>query len=260
LLRNILTQVQQGQQAPSGGRQATPTQAPSGGGPEVGRELQDLLRQILEGRLGSFGQAGGRGSSVSRIAGEGAAGEPPGGAREPEDAGSLAEALRQILGQATAGVREGATRIDEVTGISDKAREAFGQATGQSPEELIAKVRQLIAENHLASGAALGGLGALVLGTRSGRSLAGTAVKLGGLALIGGLAYKAYQNYQQGQAPAGAQRQPQAQALLPAPEGSGFEPSAVTNDHAMLLIRAMIAAAAADGRIDAQEQKKILAG
>jgi uncharacterized membrane protein YebE (DUF533 family) len=101
-----------------------------------------------------------------------------------------------------------------------------------------------------------------VLGTGTGRSLAGAAVKLGGLALIGGLAYKAYQNYQQGQPPLGGQRQARQgqQALLPAPAGSGFEPSAVSNDHATLLIRAMIAAAAADGRIDAQEQKKILGG
>ena len=131
------------------------------------------------------------------------------------------------------------------------------------PRTVLAQLKELIANNQLGAGAALGGLGALVLGTGTGRSLAGSAVKLGGLALIGGLAYKAYQNYQQGQPPlAGGQRPPQQsqQALLAAPEGSGFEPAAVTNDHATLLIRAMIAAAAADGRIDAQEQKKILGG
>jgi uncharacterized membrane protein YebE (DUF533 family) len=124
---------------------------------------------------------------------------------------------------------------------------------------MLAQLKELIAKNQLGTGAALGGLGALVLGTGTGRALAGSAIKLGGLALIGGLAYKAYQNYQQGQ-PVPTGGQPQRQALLAAPEGSGFEPAAVSNDHATLLIRAMIAAAAADGRIDAQEQKKILGG
>ena len=64
---------------------------------------------------------------------------------------------------------------------------------------MLAQLKELIANNQLGAGAALGGLGTLVLGTGTGRSLAGSAIKLGGLALIGGLAYKAYQNYQQGQ-------------------------------------------------------------
>ena len=44
----------------------------------------------------------------------------------------------------------------------------------------------------------MGGLGGLVLGTKAGRAMAGSAIKLGALALIGGLAYQAIQNYQQG--------------------------------------------------------------
>ena len=55
-------------------------------------------------------------------------------------------------------------------------------------------------------------------------------------------------------------RQAPQQALLAAPAGSGFEPAAVTNENATLLIRTMIAAAAADGRIDAKEQQGILGG
>ena len=118
-------------------------------------------------------------------------------------AARIVDVLRQVLGQATSGVREGAGRLDECTGASNRARDAIGQATGQSPDELIAKLKELIASNQLGAGAALGGLGALILGTGTGRSLAGSAVKLGGLALIGGLAYKAYQNYQQGLPPLG---------------------------------------------------------
>jgi uncharacterized membrane protein YebE (DUF533 family) len=210
---------------------------PGGGGGTGG--LQDMLRDIL----GGGGQAG----PANRVFGEGGQG-----------GGALLDTLRQVLGQATSGVRDGAGRLDDMTGASGRARDALGQATGQSPEELIAKLRELIGNNKLASGAALGGLGALILGTGAGRSLAGTAVRLGGLALISGLAYKAYQNYQQGLPPlTGGQPAPGGQQLVAAPTGSGFEPDVVTNEQALLYIRAMIAAASADGRIDEREQARI---
>jgi uncharacterized membrane protein YebE (DUF533 family) len=131
----------------------------------------------------------------------------------------------------------------KIPGTESTVREKGGQAV------------QLAKDNPLAATAIV----AVLLGTGTGRQLTGTALKLGGLAAVGGLAYKAYQNYQQGQ-PLLTGSQPQKQSLLAAPEGSGFEPAAVSNDHATLLIRAMIAAAAADGRIDAQEQQKILGG
>lgn len=174
--------------------------------------------------------------------------------------GGIVDVLGQVFGQATAGVREGAGRIDQATGASARIRETTGQLTGRSPEELVAQIKELIANNQLGAGAALGGLGALILGTGAGRSLAGSAVKLGGLALIGGLAYKAYQNYQQGLPPLTGAKAGAPQALLAAPGGSGFEADAASNDQATLLLRAMIAAAAADGRVDAAEQKKILSG
>ena len=215
------------------------------GGPGGGGNLQDILRDFLGGAQGS-------GGTVSRLQDEGAQGQG--------SQGSVLDVLKQVLGQATSGVREGAGRLDEMTGASGRARDAIGQATGQSPDELIAKLRELVASNQLGAGAALGGLGALILGTGTGRSLAASAVKLGGLALIGGLAYKAYQNYQQGQPPLTGRRAPAQQALAAAPEGSGFEAGAITNETATRYIRAMIAAAAADGRIDAQEQDKILGG
>jgi uncharacterized membrane protein YebE (DUF533 family) len=200
--------------------------------------LEDMLRNL----------AGGQAGSLSDILG-----------KLQQQGGGLADILGQVLGQATSGVREGARRIDDATGASRYARDAVGQATGRTPEELLAQLKELIAKNQLGTGAALGGLGALVLGTGTGRSLAGSAIKLGSLALIGGLAYKAYQNYQQGK-PVLTGAKPQQQALLAAPNGSGFEPDAVTHENATLLIRAMIAAAAADGRIDEKEQEKILGG
>jgi uncharacterized membrane protein YebE (DUF533 family) len=247
-----------------------PQQGGPQGAPEISTELQDLLRQILQGGVGGAAGAptgapagtpsGGVKIPINRLTGEQAAGaEGTGQTGQPGEPG-LIEGLRQILGQATAGAREGAERIDEATGLSAKAREAVGQATGQTPEELVARLRELIANNQLASGAALGGLGALVLGTRAGRSLAATAARLGGLALIGGLAYKAFQNYQQGRPILSPQGETKPQTLIPAPEGSGFEAQAVTHDSARRYIRAMIAAAAADGRIDANEQQRILGG
>jgi uncharacterized membrane protein YebE (DUF533 family) len=214
------------------------------GGPGAGGSLQDMLRDLLGG------QGGPQGGPMSRMTGQ----QGQGGA------GGVVDVLRQVLGQATAGVREGAGRLDEVTGASSRAREALGQATGQSPDELVARLKELIANNQLGTGAALGGLGALILGTGAGRSLAASAIKLGGMALIGGLAYKAYQNYQQGLPPLTGGGAPSGQGLVAAPNGSGFEPGAVTHDQAVLYIRAMIAAAAADGRIDATEQQKILGG
>lgn len=213
-----------------------------------GNSLEDLLRSVLGGgNPQALGVGGGLGDILGKLQQQAGPG-----------AGGIADVLGQILGQATAGVREGAGRIDEATGASQRARDAMGQATGRSPDELMAQLKQLIANNQMGTGAVLGGLGALIFGTGAGRSLAASAAKLGGLALISGLAYKAYQNYQQGQPVLGGRAQPQPQALLAAPEGSGFEASAVSNDQATLLIRAMIAAAAADGRIDAKEQKKIL--
>ena len=233
-LEDILRDVLGGGRPGAGG--------PGGGG--GGGGLQDILRDILGG-----GQAG----PANRMVGEG--GQGGGGS------GALLDTLRQVLGQATSGVRDGAGRLDEMTGASGRARDALGQATGQSPEELIAKLKELIGNNRLATGAALGGLGALILGTGAGRSLAGSAVRMGGLALISGLAYKAYQNYQQGLPPLGGGRpEPGAQQLVAAPSGSGFEPDAVTQEQALLYIRAMIAAASADGRIDAKEQQKIAGG
>jgi uncharacterized membrane protein YebE (DUF533 family) len=230
-----LSTAERGSIAPA----ATPGggQRPSDEGGDAARtgSLEDMLGKVMAGQ-GSLGDI------VGRLQQQG---------------GGLAEILGRVLGQATSGMREGAGRIDEATGASRHAREAMAQATGRLPEEVLAQLKELIGKNQLGAGAALGGLGALVLGTRTGRSLAGSAVKLGSLALIGGLAYKAYENYQQGQ-PILTGGAPQAHPLSAAPEGSGFESSAVTDENAKLLIRAMIAAAAADGRIDEREQQTII--
>jgi uncharacterized membrane protein YebE (DUF533 family) len=235
LLRNFLPDA-------GGGRGASAQQAnlqPGEGAPSgSGNPLGDLLSKLQQ-------QGGG---GLSDILGK--------LQQQASQPGGIADILGQVFGQATAGIREGAGRLDQATGASGRARDAVGQMTGRSPEELVAQIKELIANNKM--GAALGGLGALILGTGAGRSLAGSAIKLGGLALISGLAYKAYQNYQQGLPPLTGAKAGAPQALLAAPGGSGFEAEATTNDQATLLLRAMVAAAAADGRIDEAEQRKIL--
>ena len=166
--------------------------------------------------------------------------------------GSLLDQLGDVLKQATDGAKEGAGRIGESTG----AGQAFENMTGgKSPNELLQQLQDLIANNKLGAGAALGGLGALVLGTQTGRSVAMSAAKIGALALIGGLAYKAYNNYSQGQAPTDVG----PVEAEPAPSGSGFEESDVSDQAAVTYLRGMIAAAAADGRLDADEQQRVTA-
>ncbi len=224
ILKNMLPGAGQGQ--PQG--QPHGQSQPSGGAGAGG--LGEILGKLQE-QLGKGGQGGG--------------------------AGGLMDILGQILGQAASGVKEGAQRADQATGASGHARDAIGKATGQSPDDLMNQLKDLIAKNQLGAGAAAGGLGAVVLGTKTGRSLAAQALKVGGLAMIGGLAYKALQNYQQGKPILDA---PGQLAVDEAPRGSGYETAAVTNDAATTYIRGMIAAAASDGRIDAKEQEKILGG
>lgn len=167
--------------------------------------------------------------------------------------GGLAGMAGQILGQATQGVGDAARQ----TGVQQKAGDALGQVTGGlTPQQILEQARGMFNANPAMATAVLGSLGALVFGTSAGRSIVGSAAKMGGLALIGGLAYKAYQNHQAGKPLLDMAQQD----LLPAPAGTGFEPEATTEATALIFIRAMIAAAAADGAIDQEERDAILGG
>ncbi|WP_395450277.1 tellurite resistance TerB family protein [Aminobacter sp. UC22_36] len=129
--------------------------------------------------------------------------------------------------------------------------------TGSTVRDKAGQATQLAKDNPLAAGA----LVAVLLGTGAGRQVAGTALKVGGLAAIGGLAYKAYQNYKAGNAPEQTAAAPNAEPqLLPPPADNSFHPSQAPQgetEFALTLIRAMIAAAKADGHIDDEERKKI---
>lgn len=225
----------------------------AGGAPASGgNALEDILRNLVPGQTrgvspganaapGPDGSGGGLSDILGKL-------QQSLGGQGGTGGGGIADVLGQILSQATQGAKEGAGRVSDATG----ARDAFNRSTGQTPEDLMAKLKELIANNQLGAGAALGGLGGLVLGTQTGRGLAMSAAKIGALALIGGLAYKAYQNYQ-----AGRPLITGAHPAEAAPQGTGFEPQALTNQSATTYIRAMIAAANADGRIDEGEKQRI---
>ena len=242
-----LSQPQGG--TPSGGQ----TSAPGAPGKSIGDILGDLARQ--------FGQPSSTDTPGSGAPANGASPDlgavlaqikdklnQAGGA--VTDGGSITDVLGKILSQATQGVSEGASRVGEATGATD----ALGRAAADpKTAQILEQLKSVLQTNPFSAGAAAGGLGGLLLGTRAGRSLASSAVRIGALAMIGGLAYKAMQNYQAGKPLITGATTPVAP-----PAGSGFEPAAVTNDAALHYIQAMIAAAAADGRIDSDEHEKLI--
>ena len=87
----------------------------------------------------------------------------------------------------------------------------------------------------------------LLLGNKSARKYGGQALTYGGLAALGVLAYKAYGNWQanQGTAP---QTEPQTIDRVPAPQ---------VEQHSQAILKALVAAAKADGHVDERERQLI---
>ena len=115
----------------------------------------------------------------------------------------------------------------------------------------------------LAGGLAAGGLLGVLVGNKKLRKrvgkFAGSAAAMGGTAALGVLAYKAYQNWQ-GRATHGAQAANQAHVQsVDVPDR--FNPAQTLSrdgeDFQLVLIKAMIAAANADGHIDGDEQAAV---
>lgn len=94
----------------------------------------------------------------------------------------------------------------------------------------------------LGKSAAAGSILAVLLGTSGGRRLSGTAIKLGGAAALGTLAYNAFQSWQAGQAGGKSLDQ------LSGPDAA---------NRSLAILKAMVAAAKADGHIDDQERTRI---
>ena len=106
---------------------------------------------------------------------------------------------------------------------------------------------------QVGAGAAAGGALGLLLGSKRGRRFGGKALKVGSVAALGLLAYKAYgqwqaqqraaQSPQPGTAPAPAELR--TVNLLPGPEAE---------QHSRAMLMSMIAAAKADGHLDERER------
>ncbi|WP_299767952.1 tellurite resistance TerB family protein [uncultured Pseudoteredinibacter sp.] len=159
---------------------------------------------------------------------------------------------------------------------------AGGSHSSSGKGDLLQQGKQMLGSSGggFAGGAAAGGLAGYLLGSKKGRKMAKKAAKYGGMALVAGLAYKAYNNYQsQKQAPGQATQPPAAnqpsntvnhsndalevvnQHEVPAvPQNSAFalpDNSQGQQDFSAMLISAMIAAAKADGQIDGAEHQAI---
>ena len=104
----------------------------------------------------------------------------------------------------------------------------------------------------MGKGALAAGALALLLGTKGGRRLTGGAIKLGGLAALGGLAYKTYNDWRDSQ-PDRSRDEEARQPITPIDRTEGV----AAQQRSERLVRAMIAAAKADGHIDAAERGRI---
>lgn len=96
-------------------------------------------------------------------------------------------------------------------------------------------------------GAMAGGAMGLLLGNKSARKYGGKALAYGGLAALGVIAYKAYGNWQAQQQTA-PQGEPQTIDRLPPQQ---------VEEHSQGILKALVAAAKADGHVDARERELI---
>ena len=133
-----------------------------------------------------------------------------------------------------------------------------GQNTSQGQAGMGGMGQGGAGKGSFVKGAAAGGILGLLVGNKKMRKMAGGMIGYGGAAAAGALAYKAYHNWQQGKQVATAPVASPADMNNVDPK---FLPNAdhspASQNFSLTLITAMIAAAKADGHIDAQEQSAI---
>lgn len=135
--------------------------------------------------------------------------------------------------------------LDQVLGSA-----AAGSARS-SGRDFVDRLDSTKGSKAFAGGAVAGGLLGLLLG--GGRRHGGGLLGYGGAAALGALALQAYQNYQIKQGvtlPPGDFAPAAMPHASPAADGTPFE---------LVLVRAMVGAAKADGHIDATEQRRLFA-
>tara|TARA_R110002049_G_scaffold72490_6_gene187365 strand:+ start:46911 stop:47591 length:681 start_codon:yes stop_codon:yes gene_type:complete len=99
----------------------------------------------------------------------------------------------------------------------------------------------------LGKGAIAGGLFALLIGTKRGRRVTGKLIKYGSLAAVAGVAYKTYDHWQ-------SSHEDEVPGMAITELGDRE-----AHVRGVLLVRAMISAAAADGHVDDQELEMVRA-
>lgn len=98
-----------------------------------------------------------------------------------------------------------------------------------------------------AGGALAAGAMSLLMGSKKARKVTGNVAMYGGLAALGVVAYKAYDNWQKNQS-AVPVREPQTVDRLTGPQ---------VEEHSQAILRALIGAAKSDGHIDERERTLI---
>jgi uncharacterized membrane protein YebE (DUF533 family) len=132
-----------------------------------------------------------------------------------------------------------------------------GNSVRNAGQSVKGRLDQYSGSGGFMRGAAAGGLLGLLLGGKGARKMAGGALGYGGAAVLGALALKAYQNYQQKQGAAPVSLTPEQFAGLSPDALPHAQPAADGGAFQLVLIRAMVAAAKADGHVDATEQQKL---
>ena len=132
------------------------------------------------------------------------------------------ELLEQLLKTAKEYADKGQDFAEEKLNIPDSGEERDAKLDG------------------IKKGAIIAGTLALLLGTKSGRSITGSAIKFGSLAAVGGLAYQAYQNWQK-------------DSKEPVKQIENTENPSKN----LTLLKAIISAAKADGHISKAELETI---
>ena len=138
--------------------------------------------------------------------------------------------------------------IEHFTNLASSQNSNGRAAPAQAPGGLFSNPA------GLAAAGAAGGLAGLFLGGGKPKKLAKNAVKFGGVALVGGLAYKAWRDWQSKNATPGAAQ----------PIQHGREALFVPESHdeqarlARVLAQAMITATKADGRVTTAEKTRII--
>jgi uncharacterized membrane protein YebE (DUF533 family) len=142
--------------------------------------------------------------------------------------------------------------LDQVLGSS-----AGGGLRGAG-SQMKGRLDSMSGSGGFASGAAVGGVLGLLLGNKKMRKMGGGMLGYGGAAAVGALAMHAYQAYKRGQAVQSTVPMSVTQVentpvaalphATPATDGAPFE---------LVLVKAMVGAAKADGHIDANEQRRL---